>query len=455
MSEYVRTKKNSPYYLYRYKGKDNNGNEIIKEVSTKVPIYKGKHKREEKKQKEKAMEIGREKVKEFLSAQKSMTDTSDYSRWKFGDYARLYLSICDLDVGTVNMYSSILEKHIIPKIGDIILCDLTQQHLNNYIRHKRDECKEKQRALDKKLEEAKKSGTPAKIMSSERPCTYSIRKHRDIIRLILSYAVQEGALKENVATKINKMLLKSLPKNVNRTEPFTKEEICKLLIAIVGSKIETAVILASSLGLRREEILGLKFSDIDWDNNIIYIRDVIIKANGVSSSIYRNSTKTSSSRQYLPMTEALKEYLVMVRAEQDKLREKLGDSYDNHTIAYEDSDKEIKEWDYREHNLDFICRDEFGAVMRPDYISHTYKKLLEDNGLRHTRFHDLRHSVGTIVLEETHDLKMAQITLRHTNINTTSDIYTAIVGREYKQQGVDVMAPVLSTVIEKKKDEIT
>ncbi len=455
MKGYLVTKKNSPYYIFRHKYKDSYGNTKSKEVSTKVPIYKGRLVGERKAQEERAMKVGEEIVKKILSVEESMADRTSRSYMTFGEYSRYYLSTCQLDVGTVKAYSSVLEKHIIPEIGMIPLQDLTQQHLNEYLRKKLAECIEKQNALDKKIEEAKKNGTAVKIQTYERPCTYSIKKHRDLIRLILSNAVQDGDLTENVATKINKRLIASLPKRENVTEPYTKAEIVILLDAVVGSKIETAVVLASSLGLRREEVLGLKFSDIDWENNIIYIRDVIIKANGISSAIYRNSPKTKSSRQCLPMTKALRDYLVMVRAEQDKLREKLGDSYDNHTIAYEDNLKQIKEWDYREHNLDFICRDEFGAVMKPNYISQTYKKLLEDNGLRHTRFHDLRHSVGTIVLEETHDMKMAQITLRHSTMQTTADIYTAIVGTEYKQQGVDVMAPVLSNLIELKKEENT
>ena len=63
-------------------------------------------------------------------------------------------------------------------------------------------------------------------------------------------------------------------------------------------------------------------------------------------------------------------------------------------------------------------------VKNINVVNFGNKKILEKNGLRHTRFHDLRHTVGEIILEETGDIKLVADTLRHSNISTTADTYT-------------------------------
>lgn len=449
---YLVTNKKSPFYIYRHKVKDSNGKWRSIDVSTKVPVYKGRLKKEEDAEKKKAEKIGEEKIQKMLSIEERKSENHfDRSLMTFKEYAEYFLSICHLDVGTIYSYRNTLEKHIFPEIGNIPIGELTQQDLNAYIQRKYDECIAKQDILDKKIAEAKKNGLEVKISSSERPCTHSLKKHRDIIRLILSNAVQDGDLEDNVAKKINSRLLKSLPPSEFEVIPYSKEEINKLMKAVLKTKMEAPIVLASALGLRREEILGLLWDDIKWDKNLIEIRNVVIKVNGISSSIFRKTTKTKKSKQFLPMSWALKEYLEILRKEQEQAREAYED-YDNHTIAFEDSLRQIKTLHYSEDKLDFICRDEFGEVLKPNYISQTFKKSLVDNELRLINFHGLRHSVGTIILEETHDLKMAQCQLRHETIETTADIYTPVLSQKYCEETANIMASSVGNIVDAKKN---
>jgi len=257
-----------------------------------------------------------------------------------------------------------------------------------------------------------------------------------------------------VAKMIDRHLLDNLPTKDTELEPYTKEEIEALLTYVKGTKMEVPIVLASALGLRREEVLGLKFKDVDWLNSRIHINDTVIKVNGVSSAIYKKRTKTQSSKRHYYLSNELREYLLLVREEQDKLRRILGDDYDNHTITYEDDFKQIKEIDYISNNLDFICRDELGQVLKPNYISQSFNNILKKNNLRPTRFHDLRHSVGTIILETTHDMKLAQTTLGHSNIGTTMNIYAGAVSDDYIRQGTDIMSNVVENVVASRKSDI-
>ncbi len=445
-------KKGSPYYYYRFKKKNSDGKWLSIDIPTKVPVYKGRSKKEEEAEKEKARQIGVELAqKKSTIEERQKSGFIDRSRMTFEEYANYYLDICGLDIGTKITYLETLKKHVFPEIGQIVLCELVQQDINNYIQKKFDECLEKQKAIDEKIAEAKKKGVEAKISSSEKPCMYSIKKHRDIIRLILSNAVQDGDLTENVAKKVNKRLLDNLPKSDYEIVPYSKEDIKTLLMAIKDTKMEAVIVIASALGLRREEVLGLLWDDIKWDKNLIEIKNVVIRVNGVSSAIFRRSPKTKKSKQYLPMSNVLREYLLMLKEEQEKARE-LYEDYDNHTITYEDNFKQIKTLNYIEDNLDFVCRDEYGEVIKPNYVSQNFKKILEKNSLKPINFHGLRHSVGTIILEETHDLKKAQCQLRHKDIGITADTYASVMSQKYCEDTANIMSAPIGNIVNAKKN---
>ncbi len=75
---------------------------------------------------------------------------------------------------------------------------------------------------------------------------------------------------------------------------------------------------------------------------------------------------------------------------------------------------------------DFVCRWPDGRSFKPDYVTHTFRRLLEQNGLPIIRLHDLRHTCGSLLLEAGHDIKRISSYLGHANISTTADIYTYV-----------------------------
>ncbi len=122
-----------------------------------------------------------------------------------------------------------------------------------------------------------------------------------------------------------------------------------------------------------------------------------------SKVVFRDKTKTKKSKAKLHMIRPLREYLQELKAKQEKEKAFCGSGYTETGL---------------------VCRREYGRIIKPENVSTGYKKILEKNGLRPTRFHDLRHTVGEIILEETGDIKLVADTLRHSNISTTADTYT-------------------------------
>ena len=176
---------------------------------------------------------------------------------------------------------------------------------------------------------------------------------------------------------------------------------------VKGSKIETPVMLAAWFGLRRGEALGLRWQDIDFDTMTLSVRGVITDK-GVSSRAdnlkYRNITKSVSGLRSFPLPPEVAEILKRLRVKQAENRLLLGESY-------------ITRWQ------EFVCVDVNGDLIKPEYLSRAFPALLERNGLRRIRLHELRDSNASLLLDNGVDMKMLQLWLGHAHYSTTADIY--------------------------------
>lgn len=165
--------------------------------------------------------------------------------------------------------------------------------------------------------------------------------------------------------------------------------------------------------MRRSEIVGLRWSSIDFDNNVLYINHKVTVPciNGKKKIDAKDGAKTKSSVRALPLTESLKVRLMEIREQQKMYKNKFKRSYS-------------KEW------LDYVMVDELGNLILPDYISCAFKKILDKNNLRHIRFHDLRHTCASLLLNKGKqkgvDLKDIQAWLGHSDFSTTANIYSHI-----------------------------
>lgn len=116
-------------------------------------------------------------------------------------------------------------------------------------------------------------------------------------------------------------------------------------------------------------------------------------------------TKNKSSMRTLPLVPFFKDRLLCLQEEQSRQRRLCGKSYCRDYLGY-------------------ICVDELGALIKPDYISAAFPKFLDSHGLRRIRFHDLRHSCASLLLAHGVPMKQIQEWLGHSDFSTTANIYS-------------------------------
>jgi integrase len=231
----------------------------------------------------------------------------------------------------------------------------------------------------------------------------TVIKHHAVIRSSLQWAMKHQYIRYNPADLATK------PSKVRYTanEPYSVEEIVQLLTLTQNEPIAVPIFLASFYGLRRSEVLGLRWSSIDFVNGWLHIATTVVKekiGDNVVSTVRDNVTKTESSRRSLPLCPYTYNYLCYLRQRQLDQMQLCGTSY-------------CQEY------LDFVCVDEMGMLLQPDFVSQKFQKLLVKYGLRPIRFHDLRHSCATIMLYLGYTMKDIQTWLGHSNYSFTANVY--------------------------------
>lgn len=228
-----------------------------------------------------------------------------------------------------------------------------------------------------------------------------IHRHANI-RKCLQYAYQIGLINSNPADRVERP-----KKNTFSGSTYNEEELQELFRLFRGDPLEFAVITASFYGLRRSEVVGLKWSSIDFESNTITIRHVVTQAtvNGKFVTIAKDRAKNKSSLRTLPLVAPFKELLLWIKEEQAEQRRVCGKSY---CTEY----------------LEYIYLDPVGKLIRPDFVTQHFSLMLKKNKCRKIRFHDLRHSCASLLFSHGVSLKEIQEWLGHSNISTTANIYT-------------------------------
>ena len=363
MTGSLQIKKGMFYAVLNFK--DKNGDRRQKWVSTGLEVKGNKRKAEQ-----------------FLNELKTQYEGTTYiepNKILLCDFIKEWVELnkTKVQITTYDGYVHMLNKHIYPyfKERSILLAKVKPIDIQRYF----------------------------SVKLSENLSPNTVIKHHAIIRTSLQYAVKNNFIKENIADLVDK------PKRERYQGSFyNKDELIKLFSIAKGTSIEAPIIIASYYGLRRSEILGLKWSSVDFDNKIISINNKVISGkddSGVLTAISQSKLKSETSYRSLPLCDVMIKYLKDLKEQNEQNKSIMGNEYNRDFIEY-------------------ICVNQMGNLIQPDYITNKFNKLLEQNGLRHIRFHDLRHSCATLLLSLGYNMKDIQEWLGHSDFMITANTYT-------------------------------
>ena len=214
-------------------------------------------------------------------------------------------------------------------------------------------------------------------------------------------------------------------KNKFHGENYTQEELLTLLHLARGDVIYPAILLAGAMGLRRSEALGVRWSRIDWEKRTVLLDTKIVeyRENGKKKAEPVEEMKNKSSRRTLPLPDPVVEMLQVQKEHREVYRKMFQGSYN---AQY----------------LDYVCVNQLGELLRPSYVTDHFRELLEKYGLRHIRFHDLRHTFASLLINQDVPLINVSNFLGHSDLSTTANIY-AHLDKASKQASAAVISDIL------------
>ena len=310
----------------------------------------------------------------------------------FADYMLTWLSYIETEVDLVTFagYCDSVENKIVPYFREkgIKLHELTSKDLKEYYAYER----------------RNKKGTTV------------VRYHANIHKA-LEEAVDDELIPKNVAHKMRPKTDKFLGNF------YLIDEATELLKVAEGTKLDLIVYFALFYGLRRSEIIGLKWHCFDLVNNIFSITHTVkeFRFRGKYVCDKKDKTKTQSSTRSLPLIPEIKEKLLALKEKQKHDRLVCGKSYDK---KYQD----------------YVFVGDLGTLLKPKYVSAAFAKLLNKNGLRYIRFHDMRHSCASLMLKNGISMKQIQEWLGHSEFGTTANRYAHLEVETSKMQSVQLLS---------------
>lgn len=308
-------------------------------------------------------------------------------------------------------YERFLELRIIPGLGHLQLSKIKPIHLVEFYSNLQ--------------EEGIRLDGRGKTLSNKTIVHY----HR-LISVILETAVKWQLIPMNPANKVD-------PPKVKKTEAdfFDENEILQMIEALEAEdiKYKVAVMTTISSGLRLGELMGLKWTHINFDNQTIEIKQSNQYIPGVGT--ITKDPKNETSKRIISMPVSVMDMINKLRIDQVEQRLKCGDKWKNR-----DDEK----------NTDFVFTQWDGRPMHPSTPSKWFVKFLENHGLRKITFHQLRHTSATMLINAGLNIRALSSRLGHSNTSTTLNIYSHALKSADKSAAEKMEEIMFST---KKKEE--
>jgi integrase len=288
---------------------------------------------------------------------------------KLGEFIESWLENVhkeNLRISTYVKYKKLV-KYIVADLGEVWLQKLSAEQVQQFYAKKR------------------KDGLSSK----------TVHEIHGVLHLALKHAVRWNYVSRNVCDLLDS------PRVVSRKgTPLSVEQARKLVESLKGHRLELVVLTAIITGMRRGEILALRWSDIDMTRRVLVVLRTV-------DYIYpygyvENEPKTKTGKRRIDLPEFFIKMLKQHRIKQERQRLKIGDKWENR---------------------DLVFADMTGGYMSPAHLDDDFGKIVKDAGLPHLPFHDLRHSAATILISMGIHPKVIQELLGHSDISITLGIY--------------------------------
>jgi len=239
----------------------------------------------------------------------------------------------------------------------------------------------------------------------------TVRKHLWNLSKCFDSAIKQKLIVFNPVKGID------MPKKIKYTgaKYYNEQQIDELLEVVKGDILEGFILFAVFYGMRRSEVLGLKWSAINFGNKTFDVKHTVVRVDKVLHK--KDSTKTNSSYRSLPMPDIIIDMLQELKAKQEQYRL-------------------LQPNDYVDEGYVFTRED--GQLIPPNYVTKHFKDILAKNDLPIIRLHDLRHSTASYLLYLGFNMKEIQMWLGHGDIGTTMNLY-AKLDMEAKRNIADML----------------
>lgn len=246
----------------------------------------------------------------------------------------------------------------------------------------------------------------------------SIIKNLDkLLKSFFNYCIDEGYIVRNYCIGKSITIPESNSVNENKKDDitvFTVDEQNQFINAVQDHRLKALFLLDLGTGLREGEILGLKWSDIDFENCTLSVKRAIkgvtlIEGTKRNYHLIEQTPKTKNSIRTIPFPENLIPILEKHQLQQKEEKIKAGPAYTKN---------------------DYVFCTELGLPIDPRNLRRSYERVLKNNNIPYKKFHSLRHTFATRLFENNVPLKTVQMLLGHSNINITANIYTHVMPPE-------------------------
>ena len=359
---------------------DENGKKKQKWISTKIKT--SEHRKRE------AQKLLNELIEEYsnkpsLAAIKEAEKTDDNKKgYNFVEYIKNWVVSAEYTYDTITYqgYKNAAERHIIPYFEkhypDLKIEEVTGmivQGFSDYL------------------------SSQGNLKTGGALSGKSVRNYLTVLSQVFDDAMRKQILDNNGKNPVS--MVKKPKKKRFKPAFYTESQMKTLFETVKDEPLGPMIIIAGNYGLRRSEVLGLKWDSLNFENKEFTIKHVVSRFITV---VEKDDTKTENSYRTLQMTPEAEKIFVEAKRQEERNRKLFGA-------------------DYVEN--DYIFKWDDGRPFTPDYVTRTFKKILKKYNLPEIRFHDLRHSCASLLIEKGCNLRQVMELLGHADIQTTGNVY--------------------------------